>query len=225
MKRTVLTVLAALGVLGALAATTSATATQASLSGMVGIAAAGLVVLLEVINVAGTWTWLTDTRRHVRIEAGIGVGAASLVTGWCGLLTYGPIGAVAPAGLLFAVHLVFRLNQPAPVPSRVLARVVPSRPTVPAGLREASRVSWPKPSRPPAETIRVAGYQPVPQDEDTEPVPLSSVATGEDEDVITALLSRDAIPGIGAIAREYGIGKDKATRCKRAAERRRSEAA
>ncbi len=74
MKRAVLTLLAALGVSAALAVTASSTTDQAYAAGMTGLAAVGLVVLLEVINVAGTWTWLTDTRTRVRWEAGVGVG-------------------------------------------------------------------------------------------------------------------------------------------------------
>jgi hypothetical protein len=174
---------------------------------MVGLAAAGLVVLLEVINVAGTWVWLTDTRRHVRLEAAVGVGVASLGTGACGFLTYGLIGAVAPAGLLFAVHLTFRLNQRPAVLPRVVQRVRIVPAPVPAQDDQRDE----------------DGTQDAP---DTEPVPLSSVPTAEDEDVITALVARDGrVPGIGTIAREHSIGKDKAARCKREAERRRGEAA
>lgn len=218
MRRFILSTLAALGVLGALAATTAATAEQASLSGMVGLAVAGLVVLLEVINVSGTWVWLTDTRRHVRLEAGVGVGVASLVTGLCGFLSFGPIGAVAPAGLLFAVHLVFRLNQPGQqdtVPSRVIARIpiVPaSRPAVPDGGDGDG-----------PETAPVPALSSVPTGEDT---PLSSVPASEDEAVILALVRHPGkLPGVGAIAAEHRIGKDKATRYKTEALRRRGEAA
>jgi hypothetical protein len=128
VRRFILTALAALGVAAALSVTASSTAEQAHVATMTGIAVAGLVVLLEVINVSGTWVWLTDKRWYARVEAAIGVGGASLVTGWCGALSYGVIGLVAPIGLLFAVHQTYRLNQPAP---RVLAqrlRIVPARP-------------------------------------------------------------------------------------------------
>ena len=61
---------------------------------------------LQVERHVGSWALITDPRRHVKVQAGMGVSAASLVTGWCGDLIYGPIGLVAPLGLLAAVHLV-----------------------------------------------------------------------------------------------------------------------
>lgn len=232
MRRFALSSLAVLGVLAALAVTASSTAQQARASGMTGAAVLGLVVLLEVINVAGTWTWLTDTRAHVRWEAFGGVGVASIVTGACGALTYGLIGLVAPAGLLFAVHLTFRLNQPA-VPSQVSGQDgerdgVPSREDA---VPSAGRMEPPPvPARVPDDQDSVPTIPaPVPSrrdDQDTGPIPITSaVPLARDEVYIAELVERDTVPGIGAIATEFGIGKTKAARCKAEAQRRRGEAA
>lgn len=115
MKRAVLVLLALAGVGCALVVTASSTMRQAYTAGMPEPVPLALVGLLEVVNVAGTWTWLSDERGHVRGEAALGVALASLVTGLCGALTYGALGLVAPAGLLAAVHLVSRQLAPAPV--------------------------------------------------------------------------------------------------------------
>lgn len=103
------TALVVIGVLAALVASGSATVEQATAAGMEGVVPYALVALLEVVNVAGTWTWMTDRRTRVQVEAALGVGAASVVTGICGVLSYGPIGVVPAAGVLFTVHLVGRL--------------------------------------------------------------------------------------------------------------------
>jgi hypothetical protein len=89
--------LASLGVVAALSVTASSTAQQAHAAGMMGVPAAGLVVLLEVVNVVGSWAVITDTRTHVRVESLIGVTTASTVTGICGVSTYGGLGVVAPS--------------------------------------------------------------------------------------------------------------------------------
>jgi len=102
--------LVSIGIAAALVASGSATVAQAHKAGMALLAATALVVLLEVVNVVGTWTWLVDPETRIQWEAAIGVGAASLVTAVCGVLSYGPIGLVAPAGVLFTVHLVSRLT-------------------------------------------------------------------------------------------------------------------
>jgi hypothetical protein len=102
--------LVSIGIAAALVASGSATVEQAQAAGMALLAATALVVLLEVVNVVGTWTWLVDPDTRIQWEAAIGVGASSLVTGICGVISYGLIGLVAPAGVLFTVHLVGRLT-------------------------------------------------------------------------------------------------------------------
>lgn len=118
MRRVLLTVLALLGVVCALVVTASSTMRQAAAAGMQGQVPLALVGLLEVVNIAGTWTWITDGRTRVRVEAAVGVAAASSVTAVCGALTYGALGVAAPVGLLVAVHLVSRMwSTPAPPPA------------------------------------------------------------------------------------------------------------
>lgn len=111
--------LVVVGIAAALIASGSATVEQATAARMDPIPAVALVVLLEVVNIAGTWTWMSDRRGHVQWEAGIGVLFASTVTGACGLLSYGLIGIVPALGVLFTVHLTGRLThakQPAAKP-------------------------------------------------------------------------------------------------------------
>jgi hypothetical protein len=150
--------LVSLGVGAALVVTGSATAEQARSWGMTGVVPIALVVLLEVVNVVGTWVWMTDPRAHVQVEAASGVAVASIYSGICAVLSYGIGGAIAPAGVLFTVHLAGRLVRrpaappeaaahPAPVPAhRHAATPAPSAPPPPP--------SAPAPSEPPTAPMR-----------------------------------------------------------------------
>lgn len=123
------TALVALGIAAALVASGSATVAQARAAGMAAIPAVALVVLLEVINVAGTWTWMVDDRTRVQWEAGVGVGVASFVTGACGLAEYSWLGIVPAVGVLFTVHLVGRLShRSTPVDNGISESVVDQEP-------------------------------------------------------------------------------------------------
>lgn len=204
MKRAVLTALAALGVGAGLAVTASSTTHEAYLAGMRGLALAAVVVVLEVTNVLGTWVLLTDSRRHACVEAGVFVGAASLVTGWCGVLTYGPIGLVGPAFVLAGVELA-RLGATSPTPRPI----VEPKTVLDAGV----------PVHPDDRTPDEPGQAPTttPTEEAPERAPSPS-----DEDIVAQLLTRDPTPGRDAVCTEFRCGKTKAERVLRlVADRRR----
>lgn len=198
MRRVVLSALALLGVAASLTVTASSTTHVAYAAGMRGLALAAIVVVLEVVNVVGTWSWITDPRTHVRVESAVAVLAASTVTGWCGALTYGPIGLVAPLGLLAAVHGVSRMwaspahsttGQSPTVASDTTARAVQS----PAADEEAASTSLtgtPTPRR---------------------PAPARGAQEG-DEDIVAALVTRPDLPGRDAVKAEFRCGTKRAER-------------
>lgn len=185
MRRFVLTVLASLGVAAALTVTASSTTEQAHVAGMVGLPVAGLVVLLEVVNVVGAWSWITDPRTHVRWESALAVLVASTVTGICGAITYGPLGVVAPLGLLAAVHGVSRMWT---VPAQVAAPSVPVA-SMPVRRHTGTPVSAPEvetevedevePTSPPPPDLRPA---PAPVDLDALAAPQVDEVEDEEDD-------------------------------------------
>lgn len=225
MRRLVLTTLAAVGVAAALTVTASSTTEQAHVAGMLGLPVAGLVVLLEVVNVVGAWSWITDPRTHVRVESAAAVLVASTVTGICGVLTYGPIGLVAPLGLLAAVHGVSRMWT---VPAQVLAQAsAPLAPAVPA-RRDAGIPVWGPPPvaapEPPTSAQAPAQAEvgepeddevgdesaPEPPPEDNAPVQGGDRLT--DEEIVVALSSLPELPGRDAVKAAYRCGTKRAER-------------
>lgn len=203
MRRALLTLLALIGVVSALVVTASSTTRQAAEAGMTGAVGLSLVGLLEVVNVAGTWTWITDQRRHVRLEAAVGVGLASTVTGVCGALTYGALGLVAPAGLLAAVHLVSRMwtAVPAAVPD-------PGPPAAPA-LEAPALESVVEP------LAELAGDVEAAPEVDPGPADRSGPGTApwSDEDVLADLRARGEVdPSPRSLRSLYGMRHDRAVR-------------
>ncbi|MCD2193555.1 hypothetical protein LQ327_09180 [Actinomycetospora endophytica] len=224
MRRVVLTGLAAIGVAAGLAVTASSTTHEAYAAGMRGLALAAIVVVLEVTNVLGTWVLLTDTRRHACVEAGVFVAGASLVTGWCGVLTYGLIGLVGPVFVLGGVELA-RLASTSGTPTPAQgAEGEPPQADAPALITETA----PAPSasaEPPTVPVPVCLDPPPPQTPTPAPTaqsPAPPTEGGEsapaptDEEIADWLAAqataRGRRPGRDAIKTEWAVGTKKAER-------------
>lgn len=194
MRRGVLTFMAVLGVAAALTVTASSTVTQAHTAGLGDLPAAALVVLLEVINTVGAWSWITDARTRVRVESAIGVCAASAVTGTFGALTYGPTGIVAALGLLAAVHLVSRMWT-SPVHT-----AAPTAGTAPRPLGAVPVCLTPPPARPVA---------PSGDDDDDDPETTDEAIT---EWVAAHQAAHGRAPGRDLVKRQWSVGTKRAER-------------
>lgn len=201
MRRVALTLLASLGVAAGLAVTASSTSAQAYEAGMRGLALAAIVVVLEVVNTLGTWVWLSDPRPHARWQAGALVGCASLVTAWCGALTYGPVGLVGPFFVLAGVHLA---SLAATTPTTGADPV-----TTPAAHPDPVVTPTPDPGSPDEsnegpEEENGAGED-APDDAPGRPVMT-------DDDILAALRSRPTLPGRDAVRNEFRVGTKRAER-------------
>lgn len=209
-RRAVLTVGLGAATLCAFGVSASATIDMARGAGMQGLVQPMLVGVLELLSLGCAWGWVTTEDSKLKREFASVMGVASAVSAVAGFLAFGLVGLVAPAALIAAVHVTSRMWV-IPQDKPEVADPLPQEATIPPAV--------------PALAEPVDAGQDEDSIEDTCPVPvLSSVPTGRDvEDVVSALLSRDKLPGIGAIAGEFGIGKGKATQCKSEALRRREE--
>lgn len=224
--------LVTLGVLAALVASGSATVEQATNAGMKGVVPFALVVLLEVVNVAGTWTWMSDDRAHVQWEAAAGVGAASIVTGVCGILSYGPVGVVPAIGVLFTVHLVGRLrHRPATAAvseqSHAVTEPEPQVTTIAEPIAPATPDAIPEPianpSLNPPETHSVSESvsDSVPEGIRTErdPAPVGDSDDARIADLRAFVAEFGKMPGRDVVKARYGVGSSTANRLREQAAR------